>query len=57
VAEECDWGFNKTVEIRRLSVVGEGKTRPLLENNTLMIKAYLRIMEDPTGVLWHSFDK
>ena len=29
----------------------------LLENNRLNITAYVRVIKDPTGVLWHNFMK
>jgi ubiquitin carboxyl-terminal hydrolase 7 len=54
--EEGDWGFTRFVEHRRMfNVPWEGGTRPLCENDTANITAYLRFVEDETGVLWHNF--
>lgn len=35
----------------------DGSRRPLVENDAVNVTAYLRIYKDPTGVLWHSFEK
>lgn len=54
--EEGDWGFTRFVESRRLfNVPWENSARPLLENGTANITAYVRLVEDETGVLWHNF--
>ncbi|KAM3563440.1 hypothetical protein MY1884_001258 [Beauveria asiatica] len=54
--EEGDWGFTRFVESRRMfNVPWENSTRPLLENETANITAYVRMVEDETGVLWHNF--
>ncbi|KAF7559047.1 hypothetical protein G7046_g5116 [Stylonectria norvegica] len=54
--EEGDWGFTRFVEHRRMfNVPWEGSSRPLVENDTANITAYLRFVEDETGVLWHNF--
>ncbi|OAQ77587.1 ubiquitin C-terminal hydrolase [Purpureocillium lilacinum] len=54
--EEGDWGFTRFVEHRRMfNVPWEHGSRPLCENDTANITAYLRFVEDETGVLWHNF--
>ncbi|KAJ6785782.1 hypothetical protein PWT90_03040 [Aphanocladium album] len=54
--EEGDWGFTRFVESRRMfNVPWEGTNKPLLENETANITAYVRLVEDETGVLWHNF--
>jgi len=54
--EEGDWGFTRFVELRRMfNVPWEGGSRPICENDTANITAYLRFVEDETGVLWHNF--
>lgn len=54
--EEGDWGFTRFVEIRRMfNVPWEGDSRPLVESDTANITAYVRFVEDETGVLWHNF--
>lgn len=35
----------------------EDRNRPLVENNAVNVTAYLRLLKDPTGVLWHNFIK
>jgi ubiquitin carboxyl-terminal hydrolase 7 len=57
-AEEADWGFTRFAELRRLFNMGfEGRGTPLVQNDEAMVTAYVRIVKDPTGVLWHSFQK
>ncbi|KOS19761.1 Ubiquitin carboxyl-terminal hydrolase 21 [Escovopsis weberi] len=54
--DEGDWGFTRFVEMRRMfNVPWEGDSRPLVENDTANITAYVRLVEDETGVLWHNF--
>jgi len=33
----------------------EGSNRPLCENDIANVSAYVRIVEDETGSLWHNF--
>ena len=55
--EESDWGFTRFLELRKMfNVPWEGSTHPLVENDTANITAYVRIVEDETGVLWHNFN-
>lgn len=55
--EESDWGFTRFLELRRLfSQPYDGSSRPLGENESVNISAYVRIVEDETGVLWHNFN-
>jgi ubiquitin carboxyl-terminal hydrolase 7 len=55
-AEEGDWGFTRFVELRKIfNNAWEGLDRPMVENNAARLTAYVRIVDDPTGVLWHSF--
>ncbi|GAA5992402.1 hypothetical protein JCM11641_002734 [Rhodosporidiobolus odoratus] len=53
--EEQDWGFTRFVELRKLFSVSEGRTKPIIENDETVITAYVRVLKDPTGVLWHNF--
>ena len=54
--EEGDWGFTRFVELRRLwSVPWEDSRRPLVENEEANMTAYVRVVKDETGVLWHNF--
>jgi ubiquitin carboxyl-terminal hydrolase 7 len=54
--EEGDWGFTRFVELRKMfNVPWEGSNRPLIEDQRANITAYIRFVEDETGVLWHNF--
>lgn len=57
-AEESDWGFTRFAELRKL-FHGKlnGTDRPLVEDDSAKMTAFVRIIKDPTGVLWHSFHK
>jgi ubiquitin carboxyl-terminal hydrolase 7 len=55
--EEQDWGFTRFVELRKLFLLVEGRTKPIIENEETVITAYVRVLKDPTGVLWHNFHK
>lgn len=57
VTEECDWGFTRFSELRKLLTVQEGNARPTIEDESADITVYVRVLEDPTGVLWHNFVK
>ncbi|KAK0635236.1 hypothetical protein B0T17DRAFT_586816 [Bombardia bombarda] len=55
--EESDWGFTRFLEVRKMfNVVWENFDRPIIENDAANITAYVRIVEDETGVLWHNFN-
>ncbi|PPQ74003.1 hypothetical protein CVT26_006372 [Gymnopilus dilepis] len=55
IAEESDWGFTRFSELRKLFSVQEGHMRPTIEDESADITVYVRVLEDPTGVLWHNF--
>ena len=55
--EEMDWGFTRFNELRKLTSVGDGRSRPIIENQSARISAFVRVLKDPTGVLWHNFIK
>ncbi|PSN74726.1 cysteine proteinase [Corynespora cassiicola Philippines] len=55
-ADEGDWGFTRFAELRRLfSPSFDDRGKPLVENNAANVTAYVRVLKDPTGVLWHNF--
>ena len=57
-AEEGDWGFTRFIELRKIfAPQWEDRDRPLVENYSANISACVRILKDPTGVLWHNFIK
>ncbi|KAK5463058.1 ubiquitin-specific protease ubp15 [Exophiala xenobiotica] len=56
-AKEGDWGFTRFVELRKaFHQPWEDGTRHLIENDEAQLTAYVRIIKDPTGVLWHNFE-
>lgn len=57
IAEECDWGFTRFSELRKLFNIQEGHSRPTIEDESADVTVYVRVLEDPTGVLWHNFVK
>ena len=57
IAEECDWGFTRFSELRKLFSVQDGHTRPTIEDEAADVSVFVRVLEDPTGVLWHNFVK
>ncbi|KAK4044791.1 hypothetical protein C8A01DRAFT_42409 [Parachaetomium inaequale] len=55
--EESDWGFTRFLETRKMfNSIWENADRPLIENDCANISAYVRVVEDETGVLWHNFN-
>jgi hypothetical protein len=54
VAEELDWGFTRFSELRKLFSKQEGNTRPTIEEESADLTVYVRVLEDPTGILWHN---
>ncbi|KAI9798682.1 MAG: hypothetical protein M1833_004671 [Piccolia ochrophora] len=55
-SDEGDWGFTRFSEIRKLFAARwEDRDRPMVENGAANMTAYVRIVKDPTGVLWHNF--
>ncbi|CAG8433376.1 8105_t:CDS:10 [Ambispora gerdemannii] len=56
-ADESDWGFTRFYEMRKLFVSTDNRARPLIENDSTNITAFVRVLKDPTGVLWHNFIK
>jgi ubiquitin carboxyl-terminal hydrolase 7 len=57
-AEEGDWGFTRFYDLRSLfNDAWPGKNVPLVQDDEAQVTAYVRVVKDPTGVLWHSFQK
>jgi ubiquitin carboxyl-terminal hydrolase 7 len=54
--EEGDWGFTRFIELRKLwSTPWDESGRCMAEGKKANMTAYVRIVEDETGVLWHNF--
>ena len=55
-AEEGDWGFTRFADKNRIFAAKfDSHDRPLIENDGAKMTAYVRVLKDPTGVLWHNF--
>ncbi|ORY71585.1 uncharacterized protein BCR38DRAFT_331168 [Pseudomassariella vexata] len=55
--EESDWGFTRFLELKKMfQLPWLDSDRPLCENESCNLTAYVRIVEDETGVLWHNFN-
>ncbi|KFY51068.1 hypothetical protein V496_08984 [Pseudogymnoascus sp. VKM F-4515 (FW-2607)] len=53
---EKDWGFTRFSQLKNLfEVPGGPANSSLLENGEANVTAYVRIIKDPTGVLWENF--
>lgn len=55
--DEQDWGFTRFVELRKLFSPADSRVKPIIENDETIITAYVRVLKDETGVLWHNFVK
>lgn len=55
--EEQDWGFTRFVDLKKLFSIDPVKGRPIIENDETLVTAFVRVLKDPTGVLWHNWHK
>ena len=55
--KEPDWGFTHFSESRELFQPQLGRNRPTIEEGSAVISVYVKVLEDPTDVLWHNFVK
>ncbi|KAF9182032.1 hypothetical protein BGZ51_005004 [Haplosporangium sp. Z 767] len=53
--EEADWGFTRFFDLRKLEIPFDQRGLPLIDKGHTVITAYVRVYDDPTGVLWHNF--
>ncbi|KAJ2524768.1 ubiquitin-specific protease ubp15 [Coemansia sp. RSA 2049] len=53
--EESDWGFTRFIDIRTLVTPPDDELPSLVENGRVRISAFVRVIKDPLGVLWHNF--
>ncbi|KAM5508189.1 ubiquitin-specific protease ubp15 [Microsporum canis] len=56
-ADEPDWGFTRFCERKKESTALEGANSPFLGTDGVKITAYVRVIKDPSGLLWHNFNK
>lgn len=54
-SKATDWGFLQYVGIGQMHREWRDSGHALIENNATNITVYVRVLEDPTGVLWHDF--
>ena len=52
---ETDWGFSRFHDVRELYQKNDKLGIPLIDKEQVNITAYVRVLKDPTGVLWHNF--
>lgn len=55
--EEQDWGFTRFVDLKKLYQPDPSRGRPIIENDETIVTAFVRVLKDPTGVLWHNWHK
>ncbi|KAI7864234.1 ubiquitin carboxyl-terminal hydrolase 5 [Spinellus fusiger] len=55
-SEESDWGFTRFIDCKQLSIVDEEGEPRFLKDDSIRITTILRVVKDPTGVLWHNFN-
>lgn len=55
--DETDWGFANVMELNHSNYPAvKGKQNHILvKNGKLNITVFIRLLKDPTGVLWHNF--
>ncbi|KAG0165848.1 hypothetical protein DFQ28_005241 [Apophysomyces sp. BC1034] len=53
--DESDWGFTRFIQLRQLYSADTKGEPSYLENDSLRITTIIRVIKDPTGVLWHNF--
>jgi ubiquitin carboxyl-terminal hydrolase 7 len=51
-SEQYDWGWKHFRGLKKLKSTQEGHRRPIIEGGSANITAFVRVLEDPTGVLW-----
>ncbi|KAF9649112.1 cysteine proteinase [Thelephora ganbajun] len=58
-AEESDWGFNFTRfnELRKLFQPQPDRNHPTIEGDSVVVSVCVRVLEDPTGVMWRTVVK
>jgi ubiquitin carboxyl-terminal hydrolase 7 len=52
--QEADRGYTKFIDLKWLTT-GNEQSGPFIVDDSFKIIAIVRLIEDPTGVLWHNF--
>ncbi|KAJ2379635.1 ubiquitin-specific protease ubp15 [Coemansia sp. RSA 2607] len=55
IQDEADWGFTRFSPIRDFLTPIEETSPALIDQGRVRISAYVRVIKDPLGVLWHNF--
>ncbi|KAF9649119.1 hypothetical protein BDM02DRAFT_3186537 [Thelephora ganbajun] len=55
IIEEPDWGFTRFSDLRGLFQPQPGRDRLTIEGDSTVVSAYVRVLKDPTSVMWHTF--
>ncbi|KAI9136495.1 putative ubiquitin-specific processing protease 21 [Paraphysoderma sedebokerense] len=53
--QESDWGFTNFVHLRNLDQIHPERNKAFIESDQTIITAYVRVVKDETGILWHNF--
>lgn len=54
-ATDTDWGFANFVDLNILKNQVKDRPSGLINDGQINLTIYVRILKDPTGVLWHNF--
>ncbi|KAI9485995.1 MAG: hypothetical protein EXX96DRAFT_547274 [Benjaminiella poitrasii] len=49
--DESDWGFTRFISLDEF----HNSPNTILENNSIRVTTIIRVVRDPTGILWHNF--
>lgn len=52
---DTDWGFANFIDLSHLRYPSKGRPHGFLNEDKLNVTVFVRILKDPTGVLWHNF--
>lgn len=52
---DTDWGFSNLIDLYYLKNTIRGRPSGFISDNDLNVTIFVRILKDPTGVLWHNF--
>jgi len=55
--KENDWGFQQFIKTNDLYKARGAAGKSLIEDDTLSVIAYIRVIKDTTGVLWYDFSE
>ncbi|SCU86930.1 LANO_0C09604g1_1 [Lachancea nothofagi CBS 11611] len=54
-ATDTDWGFASFIGLDTLKKRTSSRNSGFLADNQLNVSVFVRILDDPTGVMWHNF--